>query len=162
MKLHKGDIFEFTINNGRFCYGQIINVLEKKAITIIIFEGIYKSRPVVEELFSNAILFFGNTFDAKLYHKDWIIFDNYMENINSIVLPFYKVGIDPVYIEDFFKKTIRQAKSFEADVLYFRSYVAPVRFESAVKAYYKLIEWDDVFDELLYSNILLRTESISI
>lgn len=162
MKLNKGDIFEFSINDNRKSYGQIISTFKKDTISIIVFEGLYKSRPEIEELLQDKILFFGNTFDGKLYHKHWIIIENEKSNLENIKLPYYKIGTDPVYIEDFFEKKLRKASTQEEEILSYRSYVAPVRFESAVKAYYKLIEWDEVFDELLYSNILERTQSISV
>ncbi len=77
-------------------------------------------------------------------------------------MPFYKLGTNPIYIEDFLGNSIRKAKADEEDKLYYRSYVAPVRFELAIKAYYKIIEWDSVYDELLYSNIISKSNSVII
>jgi hypothetical protein len=154
MKLQSGDIFEFSINDRSTCYGQIISTFKKDTIAIIVFEGLYKSRPDIEELLEDNILLFGNTFDAKFYHKNWIVIANEKSNLNNIKLPYYKIGTDPVYIEDFFENRIRKANANEEENIYYRSYVAPIRFETALKAYYKIVEWNDAFDDLLYSNIL--------
>lgn len=154
MKLKRGDIFEFSINDNTTCYGQIIDTSKKNAITVIIFEGLYKSRPEISELLKDKILFFGNTFDAKFYHNHWIVFNNSTTNIKEIKLPYYKIGIEPIFIEDFFENKLRIIKNYEENILFYRSYVAPVRFESALKAYYKILNWDDSYNELLYSNLL--------
>jgi hypothetical protein len=34
----------------------------------------------------------------------------------------------------------------------YRKFVAPVRVENAVKAFYKISEWTDDYEELLYKN----------
>lgn len=154
MKLQVGDIFEFTFNENRLCYGQIVNILKKNTITITIFEGLYKSRPDTTELMQDNILFFGNTFDAKFYHKHWIIIDNNKSNLNQIKLPYYKIDTNPIYIEDFYENKIRKAIGLEEDILEYRSYIAPVAFELAIKAYYKKSEWNDAYNKLLYVNIL--------
>ncbi len=160
MKLHTGDIFEFAINENSKSYGQIINILKKNTITIVIFEGQYRSRPDIQELLEDNILLFGNTFDAKLYHKNWIIIANEKSNIESIKLPYYKIGTDPVYIEDFYEKKIRKANSYEEEQLYYRPYIAPVGFELALKAYYKKLEWEENFNKMLYSNLLKSVEIV--
>lgn len=161
MKFKKGDIFEFAINENNKSYGQIINLFKKDAITIVIFEGQYKSRPDLEELLEDNILFFGNTFDAKLYHKYWVIVANETSNIDNIKLPYYKIDVDPVYIEDFYEKRIRQATAYEEEQLYYKAYIAPVRFETALKAYYKQIEWNnECFDKILYSSLLRSVEIV--
>jgi hypothetical protein len=154
MKLKEGDIFEFSINDNSKSYGQIISTQKKDALTVLVFEGLYRSRPQISELLEDKILFFGNTFDAKFFHKHWVVIENVKSNIEKIQLPYFKLGTDPIYIEDFFGKKIRKLKPHEEKFFFYRSYVAPVRFESALKAYYKVLEWNESYDELLYSNLL--------
>lgn len=160
MKLKKGDIFEFAISESSKCYGQIIDLHKKDAFTIIIFEGLYRSRPDKQEVLSDKVLFFGNTFDAKFYHKDWIVVDNETSNLKNIKLPYYKVGTDPVYIQDFFDNKIRKATAEEENILDYKTYDAPVGFELAMKAYYKILEWNEAYEELLYKNVLRSVELI--
>lgn len=162
MKLNNGDIFEVNFSENRLCYGQIISTHKKDAFTIVFFEGLYKSRPMIEEILADKILLFGHTFDAKFHHKHWVIIGNEKSNLDNIKLPFYKLGTSPIYIEDFLGHTLRKVKGDEEEKLYYRSYVAPVRFELAMKAFYKIIEWDVVYDELLYSNIISKSNSIVI
>lgn len=158
MKLKVGDIFEFSINEKSKSYGQIVSLFKKDALTIIVFEGQYRSRPDIEELLNDNILLFGNTFDAKFYHKHWIVIGNETSNLTSIKFPYYKIGSEPVYIEDFLENKLRKASANEQNILNYRSYIAPVRFETALKAYYKIVEWREDFDELMYSNVIKSTE----
>nr|WP_315193871.1 Imm26 family immunity protein [uncultured Flavobacterium sp.] len=154
MKLKEGDVFEFSISENSKCYGQIVNFYKKDAFSIVIFEGSYRYRPDTEELLKDNILLFGNTFDAKFYHKHWIVIDNITSNLKDIKFPYYKIGTDPVYVQDFFDNKLRKAKANEKDVLDYKTYNAPVGFELAMKAYYKIIEWSESYDEMLYSNVI--------
>jgi len=155
MKLKEGDLFEIKIADNIFSYGQIISTFKKKALTIVIFEGQYTERPNVNDIINEKILLFGNTFDAKFYHGDWIAFDNNKSNLSGIRLPYYKIGIDPIYVEDFYENKIRKANKDDINKLKYRDYIAPVRLESALKAYYKYLDWNEVFDELLYDKLVL-------
>jgi len=158
MKLKAGDIFEFSINENSKSYGQIVSVFKKDTLSIIIFEGQYRSRPDIEELLQDNILLFGNTFDAKLHHNHWIVIGNETSNLSSVKLPYYKIGTGPIYVEDFFENKLRKTKDNEESILTYRSYVAPVRFETALKAFYKVVEWREEFEELLYSNVKKSNE----
>lgn len=160
MKLKEGDLFEIRIAENVFVYGQIVSIFKKKAISIVCFTGTYDRRPAVEEIINKEVLLFGNTFDAKLYHGDWVIFSNEKSNLTSIKMPYYKIGTDLIYVEDFFENKIRRASKDEINKLRYRNYVAPIRFESALKAYYKYIDWVDIYDELLYSNMLITRSLI--
>lgn len=160
MRLNVGDVFEFSINKNSYSYGQIVNIPNKESITVIIFESQFKERLLLDDVVKNDILLIGNTFDAKLHHKHWIIIGNTQLNITNIKLPYYKIGTKPIYIEDFKGNRLRKAKREEIDKLIYRSYVAPVRFESALKAHYRVIEWKDEFDELLYSKAVESFEMI--
>jgi hypothetical protein len=97
-------------------------------------------------------LIFGNTFDAKFYHKHWVVIGNDKTNLSNINLPYYKIGESPSYIEDFKGLKIRKCNSIENEKLVYRKYIAPVRLENAIKAYHKIIEWnDELFNPLLYT-----------
>ncbi|RNC79881.1 MAG: hypothetical protein ED557_12135 [Balneola sp.] len=162
MKLIIGDIFEFHIGKGNLAYGQIIKIPEKKAYTIVIFEKLYKVRPSIDKIIKDKILLFGNTFDAKFYHKHWQVIANNSSNISDIQIPFYKIGTEPVYIENFDGVVIREALEHEEEILTYREFVAPVRFESAIKAYYNKSDWDIKYNSLLYSNIQYANNRIDL
>lgn len=160
MRLKEGDLFEIKIAECVLVYGQIVSTFKKNAISIICFAGTYDRRPEVEEIINKEILLFGNTFDAKFYHGDWVVFANEKSKLIEVKMPYYKIGTDSIYVEDFFENRIRRASKEDLNLLRYRNYIAPIRFESALKAYYKYIDWADVYDELLYSKILITNKLI--
>lgn len=155
MKLKEGDIFSISVQEKGFGLGQIIKIPNKESISVAIFKEVFedvKSKALGEIIKECTPLLFGNTFDAKFYHKHWIIVGNDKSNLLNIHLPYYKIGSSPVYIEDFNEKKVRKASKEEIELLMFRKYVAPVRLENALLAYYGLGDWkDDLFNPLLYS-----------
>ncbi len=154
MKLKVGDIFEIKINDNNTAYGQIVNIPNKESITIIVFKSLYLKRPTIDIILRDNILLLGNTFDAKLYHKHWVVIDNDQSTLSELEFPYYKIGTKPVFIENFEGSRIREASKKEEESLVYRPYVAPVRFELALKAYYKSLEWKDDYDNLLYSKVI--------
>ena len=139
MKLKKGDIFEFRPNENSSGYGQIIGFGKGGSLSVVIFKSMYKSRPdTLSEIIRDDILLIANTFDAKLYHKHWIIIGNLDLTQTNVKLPYYIVGTEISLLEDFYGKTIREATAEERQNLTFRSYVAPVRLELAFKAFIRM------------------------
>ena len=165
MKLNIGDIFLIPINDKKFSLGQIVSIPNKESITVVIFKEVFSNNQI--ENISNVLkdttpLLFGNTFDAKFYHKHWVIVGNDKTNLSNIKLPYYKIGDSPSYIEDFKGTKIRKCNSIEDERLVNRKYIAPVRLENGIKAYHDLLEWkDELFNPLLYSYNLLSCELVS-
>ena len=160
MKLKTGDIFKIPISEVSNAIGQIISTAQKGSLTVIIFEGLYNVNSIIdpEEVTKERVLFFANTFDAKFYHKHWPTTVNYISNIRNICLPVYKLGIeDSLRYEDFFMKSLTEEvlAIIQKSKVGYRSYVAPIRVENAVKAYYKLADWMDEYDGLLYENLVV-------
>ncbi|MFN4086536.1 MAG: Imm26 family immunity protein [Spirosomataceae bacterium] len=165
MKLKVGDIFKVPINEKGVSLGQIISIPDKKSLSVIIFKELFEVKPI--ENLANVVkdctpLLFGNTFDAKFYHKHWDVIGNDKTNLSNIKLPYYKIGDSPSYIEDFKGTKIRKCSSIENEKLIYRKYIAPVRLENAIKAYHNIIEWnDELFNALLYSYTLMSCELVS-
>ncbi|MDM1407520.1 hypothetical protein [Myroides sp. DF42-4-2] len=155
MKLKEGDLFEIKIAEDVLVYGQIVSTFKKKAFSIVCFVGTYDRRPEVKDIINKEVLLFGNTFDAKFYHGDWVVFTNEKSNLPRIKMPYYKIGTDSIYVEDFFENRIRKASKEDINRLRYRNYIAPIRFESALKAYYNYIDWDNLYDDLLYNNLII-------
>lgn len=155
MKLKEGDLFSISIKDKGFGLGQIIKIPNKETLSVIIYEELFENfdgNKIGEIVINCNPLFFGNTFDAKFYHRHWIVLDNNKVNLTSIKLPYYKIGSFPLYVEDFYEKRVKRASREEKEKLIFRKYVAPVRLENALLAYHGLKEWkDDLFNPLLYS-----------
>lgn len=161
MKLKEGDLFKMQISESSYAIGQILSIPKKDSLTVIVFEGLYNttSSPNPDEITQEQILFLANTFDAKFYHKHWVIFANYPNNLHNIGLPIYKLGTEnsPQY-EDFFQNQLpsNTINSIEKDKIGYRNYVAPIRVENAVKAFYKIEEWKTDYDKLLYKNLIVK------
>lgn len=158
MKLKTGDIFTIPIDDSRISIGQIINKPNKDSLIIVVYDVILDKNviPTLKDLCNNDILLLGHTLDAKLYHKHWVIIGNYSDNINKIYLPYYKLGTPPkdIYIVNFKGESLRRATASEFNALNYQSIVAPIRYENAVKAHFNLLDWDDVYNNLLYSYTL--------
>ena len=116
---------------------------------------------VASKICSSPIIFLGYSVDAKLYHKDWVIMDNYIDNIPKIELPFYRLGIPPedVYLVNF-KGEVKKTISIEIfNQLIYETGFSPIRFENALKAYFGFSNWEsEFFDNLLYSYTLKSIE----
>jgi hypothetical protein len=158
MKLKIGDIFTIPITDTRIGIGKIINRPNKDSLLIVVYDVTLDKNiiPGLKELCDNDILLLGHTLDAKLYHKHWAVIGNYTENITEIYLPYYKLGTPPsdIYIVNYKGECLRRATIKEFDALDYQSIVAPIRYEKALKAHFNLLDWDESYDALLYSNTL--------
>jgi hypothetical protein len=158
MKLKVGDIFTIPIDENRNGIGQILSIPNKDSFIIIIFDLIREKGLLLENLDLNScnIVFLGYTLDAKLYHKHWLIIGNSNENISSVYLPYYKLGTPPddIFITNYKGERIRKALLNEFEKLNYQSVVAPVRYETALKAHFNLAEWEDRYNDLLYTYTL--------
>ncbi|BFO67000.1 Imm26 family immunity protein [Chryseobacterium sp. KCF3-3] len=163
-KLNEGDIFAIPLGNNEFGIGQIINFPKTSdAFIVIIFDrkidDLEKYADLkIEDL---KIIFLGYTFDAKLYYKDWLIIGNYMDNITSIHLPFFKLGTsDDARLVDYKSKVLKHIDESQFNKLTYKSEIAPIRFENALKAHFGLQEWiPEDYDKILYEKTL---ESVKI
>ncbi len=161
MKIKEGDIFTIPVTEGKVGCGQIVSIPNKNNFIIVVFESIYSNEnlPNLDAVVNDEIVFFGYTMDALLYHKEWKIFGNDLENIDTIKFPYYKLGTPPnIRIVNYVGDEIRSASQYEFDNLNYKTVVAPIRYELALKAYHKFIQWDTDFDDLLYKKVI---ESIS-
>lgn len=155
MKLKEGDIFSIKVGEKGICLGQIVKIPNKESLSVVLYEELIDD--VEEEKLSEILenctpLLFGNTFDAKFYHKHWQVIGNDKSKSDTLKLPYYKIGSFPIYVEDFDEKRVKIASREEKKRLVFRKYVAPVRLENALLAHHGLKEWeDDLFNPLLYS-----------
>lgn len=156
MKLKEGDIFTIPINEKSIGFGQIICIPNNNNFLIIVFKIKWDndSYPLLEDITSNEILLLGYTLDAKLYHKHWKIIGNIVVKKNQIKMPHYKLGTPPgeIYLLDYKDSILRACSIDEFEKLNYRTVIAPIRYENALKAFCKEIEWNDHFDKLLYSS----------
>jgi hypothetical protein len=165
-KLNVGDVFTIPLddkNDSRVGFGQIIKIPNKHNFIIVVFKQIFCSQdfPSIDKIIEDKILFLGYTMDALIYHKYWQIIGNKTSNLAEIKLPYYKLGTPPdMNIVDYQGNIFRSASKSEFDNLEYKTVAAPVRYENALKAYYKMAEWDDDYDELLYERTLESIEAV--
>ncbi len=160
-KLEVGDIFTIPLGNGEFGFGQVITEYKKSSGSFMIGVFNFKSNQIekvsLEQICNSELVFLGFTFDAKLYHKDWLIIGVYLNNIPNIILPYYKLGLKPddIYITDYKGDIVRIATDNEFSQLSYKTEIAPIRYENALKAFYNLQEWiDEDYNKILYKSSL--------
>ncbi|MDR4891000.1 MULTISPECIES: Imm26 family immunity protein [unclassified Chryseobacterium] len=144
-KLNKGDVFAIPLGNSEFGLGQIINFPKTSdAFIVILFNEKITELDEFQNININdlKIIFLGYTFDAKLYYKDWQVIGNYKDNIQSVSLPFFRLGTsDDARLVDYKSKILKNIDEFQFNKLMYKSEIAPIRFENALKAHFGLQEW---------------------
>jgi Immunity protein 26 len=163
-KLKEGDIFAIPISEELTGFGQIINIpISNGVFIIIVFSEIYSGEewPALDEIIQDEILFFGYTMDALIYHKHWKIIGNVSSNTSKVKLPYYKFGLPPkMEIVNYKGEKVRNATNQEFDQLEYETSVAPIRYENALKAYHKIVEWDSDYEKLYYNNVAKSIEIV--
>lgn len=163
IKLKIGDVFTMPISEEKAGFGQVVKIPVSSGVFIMaVFKKIYfiQNSPSLDEIIDDEVLFLGYTMDALLYHKYWHVIGNISSNLDKIKLPYYKLGTPPdMQIVNYKGDRIRKAKKDEFDKLEYETSFAPIEYVLALKAYYKLEEWENGFDGLLYEKTL---ESIEI
>ena len=149
IKVKVGDVFYIPIDSERNVVGQIVSDY-KGELFCVIYDLINTSPELsVEAVDCADIILFAITLDAKLWHGHWPIIGNRKENLNSIPKPKFKIETLTGYkVEDLTGQTIRRASKLDKAKLAYKTVVAPIRLEKAVKAYYGLEKWAQHFDEL--------------
>jgi len=160
-KLNIGDVFIIPLGNGEFGFGQIVTPYDKKSGGFMMAVFKYKVNDLtsifIEKICHKDILLLGFTFDAKIYHKDWTIIGNYTSNIGAIIMPYYRLGTPPgeLFIVNYKGERIIEIDEDVFKLLSYKTEIAPIRYENALKAYYKLQEWkEEDYDKLLYTNAI--------
>ena len=94
-----------------------------------------------------------SSLDAKIWHGHWPVVQSGV-NVSALIQPFYKVEERSGWVlESFDRKIRRNITAINSQSLDYRKTVAPVRLESALKASFKLAEWDPIYEELKYERI---------
>lgn len=158
MKLRVGDIFNVKLDDNTLGYGQIVALPSKNTLIIAMFD-IRSDQSIeipLDSICNATIIFLGYSLDAKLYHKHWVIIGNNTSNLESIFLPVNRLGTPPndIYLTNFKGDIIREATPDEFEKLRYKTVVAPIRFENALKAFFGIIEWNDDFNDLLYKHVI--------
>jgi hypothetical protein len=164
LKLTLGDVFSIPLGNSEYGFGQVVTQYEKKSggfmTAIFDFKSSTKDAPLQSVCISNVI-FLGFTFDAKIYYKDWIVIGNYTDNIGKIKMPYFRLGSPPddVYIVNYKGERLKIIEEKFYSELSYRTEIAPIRYENALKSYFNLQEWNNEnYGKLLYKHSLKSNE----
>lgn len=165
LKLSLGDVISIPLANNLFGFGQIVSPYDRKSGGFLIAIFDFKSSALngvhLPNICNSEIIFLGFTFDAKLYHKHWSVIGNYTKNISTIKTPYNKLGTPPdeIYLIDADNNILAEISEHEFHDLEYRTEIAPVRFENALKAHFGLQEWKGQdFDKILYNQTLKSNE----
>ncbi|MFV0530907.1 MAG: Imm26 family immunity protein [Flavobacteriales bacterium] len=154
MKLKTGDCFTIPITENEIGIGQIIETKEHSFYVAIFEKKIHVdelSKSTLEGFLNSKVLFFGETTDARLYHKIWKILENKPAVIKNSEIPFFKVKtLLGMILVDYKGNKIRKINSKESETYNYETSYSPIRFENALKAYHKILPWDESFLELYY------------
>ena len=158
LKLKVGDVFSIPLGNGELGFGQIVSLPDRDTLIIALFNFKQNdAEPIdINKIFNSEVLFLGYTLDAKLYHKHWVIIGNIQSNLSNIKLPYSKLGTPPgdIYLTDFKGAELCEITEIDFSKLSYQTVIAPIRYENALKAYFKLGEWQDDYDKLFYKHTL--------
>jgi Immunity protein 26 len=159
--INVGDIYSFPVEE-KFGIVQIVKIPDESTLTIIVFEKLFKPEKIdLNNLDNEKILFFGTTFDGRIYNKLWNKIGNYQSNLKSIKFPYYKIGLSEKYrIEDYDGKFIRNAKEDEIDKLNYKNITDSLPFEKMFKKYHGLLDEEYEYDKSLYSYVLESIELV--
>lgn len=144
-----GDVFLVPSGNDLFGVGQIVGNFHGE-LYIIIYDTAVNSRDYdIQKSLNSEPLIASLSLDAKIYHGDWPVVGNFRENIPSIYQPCFKIEQDGhMYVESRDRSISRIASETEQEILRFRTVVAPIRIENALKALRGFGEWLPIFEKL--------------
>lgn len=144
-----GDVFLISIDGSRFGVGQVAGDWNGE-LYIVVYDVILPSAEFdLARVASDELLFAALSLDAKIHHGDWRIIGNVTSNLDRIPQPAFKVNQDgKVWVETRDRSRFWPASKAQAEGLRYRTVVAPVRLENALRALHGIGEWNPKFDEL--------------
>jgi hypothetical protein len=146
---HVGDVFLVPIEDYKLGIGQIAGNW-KGELYIIVYDAVHATEDVdPTSVASEKPLFAALSLDAKIHNGDWRIIGNVTGKLAHIPQPVFKVNQGgQVFLESRDRSITRPASPSEAKTLRFRTVVAPIRLENALKALKGGADWNPKFDEL--------------
>ena len=150
-----GDVFSIPIDDERLAYGQLVASWRSSGghFYVAVFERIYRrdEEPSLDAVVREPLALLALSMDALLVHGHWQVVGRQDVDPTRIPWPAYKEGIMPPGTFDVVDHTgerRRRATDDEAETLPFRSVVAPIRLEKAIRALHGMEPWDDVYERL--------------
>lgn len=152
LTLRVGDVFTIPLGQDVIGFGQIVHDCGEGHYYFAMFEGLYSrdDPPSIDVVLESEVALFALSLDALLYHRHWQVIDNREVQASRLPWPAYKEGTSPGAFDvvDYTGKHRRPATATETDELPFRTVVAPIRLEKALRALNGLGTWTDAYEEL--------------
>ncbi|MBH0108570.1 hypothetical protein I6E81_00130 [Salinibacterium sp. NG22] len=148
-----GDVFIVPTGDGRAGVGQVVGLYGTSSYYFAIFDAVLPLEVAAEraiEALMSPVLFLALSLDAKIYVGHWTVVTRTAVHA-AVRLPAYKIGVggpQNMHVEDYSGTRRRLATRAEINFLQYRSTVAPVRLEMALRAHLGLAPWHTEFDEL--------------
>lgn len=151
VKLSEGDVFEFTLPDGRFGYGIIVKrgILKGGGTPYIaIFSSAHNERPDRARLSNDNVALAGWTTDALVYHGRWNVIAHDSPQ-PTVPFPNFKVEQGgKVYVTDVEGNFIDEATASERELLDYQFDQSPIGYQNAFEALHGFREWQDRYDKL--------------
>jgi hypothetical protein len=147
VKLLRGDLFEFSADDGRLGYGIVI--IPGGVLHAAFMKTMHSKRPSNNELVADEIALVGTTMDALFYHGRWVVIAHDFPIPPDIPLPNWKVQINgELRTTDFEGQRHWPIRPDEIDLLDFKTSRAPIAFQKALEALNGIGEWRESYEEL--------------
>mgnify|MGYP001461193462 len=152
VKAQVGQVFAVPLDADKFAVGQVAAKRSAGELYLLAYDDVHVGLPTDPTCVRGKQPFIATlSLDAKIWHGHWPVIGNLTDNLIGISHPAFKVRVDGVeHIELRDGSLVRRVRADEANLLRFRTVVAPIRIEKAIKAHHGLGEWEPHFAELLY------------
>jgi hypothetical protein len=155
LRLQVGDVFSIPVDDDRVGYGQIVASWGESGgqFYFAVFDGVHPRDkvPDLDAVLAEPLILLALSMDALLVHGHWQVVGHAEVGDRRIPWPAYKEGVSPpgsFDVVDASGQRRRAASDEEAARLPFRTVVAPIRIEKALRALHGIEPWDDAHDSL--------------
>lgn len=156
-----GDVFLVPLDDQRCGIGQLAGDWEGE-LYVVIYDKLVSRAALPGDVIGARLQFAALTLDAKFHHGDWPVIGNRQDLLSDLPQPWFKVDVaGETHIEARDRSVMRRATSAEAAQLRYRTVVAPVRIENALKASNGLGEWNPRFDDLQADYVFQSAELVA-
>ncbi len=146
-----GDVFLIPLDATSSVGGQVIAIRENAELYIAVFgRRLRPDESDPETAVAAPPVLLTLSFDAKLFNGEWPVIGNLIGDTNRYPDLAFKIDhAGEMSVESRDKSVRRSATEEELKVLKNRSVASPMIIEDAIKAYFKIGEWNESYDKRL-------------
>jgi hypothetical protein len=147
VRLRRGDLFEFSVLDGRYGYGLVI--IPGGVLYASFFRGLHVSRPEIASFLADEVALVGTTMDALFYHGLWTVIAHDLPIPTDIPYPNWKVGIEgEIRTVDFEGSNHWPIRQDELHLLDYQFSRSPRGYQDALESLHGMREWKERFEKL--------------